>query len=82
MNGVVADFSGTDPVIYATTESGTSLFEITDAGTGTTSGATTLDTAGANEDFRGLEFAPTPEPTTLALAGLGLAGLIAFRKRG
>lgn len=82
MNGVVADFSGTQPVIYATTESGTSLVAITDAGAGTTTGATVLDTAGSNEAFRGLEFAPVPEPSTLALAGLGLTGLIvAFRKR-
>jgi hypothetical protein len=80
MNGVVADFSGTAPVIYATTEDGTSLVEITDAGAGTTSGATVLDTAGTNEDFRGLEFAPVPEPSALTLAGLGLAGLIGFRR--
>ncbi len=83
MNAVVADFSGAQPVLYATTESGTSLVEITDAGSGTTSGATVLDTAGSNEAFRGLEFVPqvVPEPTSYALVGLGLATLLGFRKR-
>ena len=82
MNGVVANFSGTDPIIYATTESGTSLVEITDAGVGTTSGATVLDTAGSNEAFRGLEFAPesVPEPATCALVGLGLMTLLSINR--
>jgi len=80
MNGLAVDFSGANPVIYATTESGTSLITITDTGAG--SAATTLGTAAANEAFRGLEFAPqaVPEPATIALAGCGLAALWGFRR--
>ncbi len=78
MNGLAVDFSGAKPILYATTESGTSLIDITDNGSGST--PTTLATAGANEAFRGLEFAPTPEPSTLALGGLGLAA-IGFLRR-
>lgn len=44
------------------------------------SAATPLATAGTNYAFRGLEFAPIPEPGSLALAGLGLL-LIAHRRR-
>jgi hypothetical protein len=82
MNAVVANFSGANPVIYATTESGANLVEITDAGAGTTSGATILDTAGTDEAFRGLTFAPdpVPEPSDFALGGFGLAALIGFRR--
>jgi hypothetical protein len=56
--GVAVDFSGAHPVIYATTaENSTNrLVSITD--TGATSSATTLATAGVNQIFRGVAFAP------------------------
>lgn len=81
MNGVAVNFSGTDPLVYATTEDGKNLIEITDAGSG--SAATTLDTAGANEAFRGVDFSPqsVPEPSAWALFGLGLGGLWSFHRR-
>ena len=78
MNGLVADFSGTDPLIYATTEDGTQLVEITDTGSGST--ADLLATAGSNEAFRGLEFAPVPEPSVFALIGLSATAMLGFRR--
>ena len=56
--GVAVDFSGAQPVIYATTaENSTNrLVSITD--TGAASAATTLATAGVNQIFRGVAFAP------------------------
>jgi CotH kinase protein/Concanavalin A-like lectin/glucanases superfamily/Lamin Tail Domain len=56
--GVTADFSGAHPVIYATTaENSTNrLVSITD--TGAASIATMLATAGVNQIFRGVTFAP------------------------
>jgi hypothetical protein len=56
--GVAADFSGAQPVIYATTaESRTNrLVALTD--TGAAASATTLATAGVNQIFRGVTFAP------------------------
>ena len=56
--GVAVDFSGVQPVIYATTaESSTNrLVAITD--TGAASAAATLATAGVNQIFRGVALAP------------------------
>ena len=56
--GVAVDFSGAQPVIYATTaENSTNrLVSITD--TGAKSAATTLATAGVNQIFRGVALAP------------------------
>jgi hypothetical protein len=78
--GLAVDFSGANPVIYATSASGQSLFDIVD--TGSSSTGTLLDNAAANEAFRGLDFAPTsaPEPATLALVGCGVTALITFRR--
>jgi len=56
--GVAVDFSGANPVIYATTAetAANRLVSITD--TGATATATTLATAGMNQIFRGLAFTP------------------------
>ena len=80
-DGLAVDFSAANPIIYATSADGTSLFDLTD--TGSSSTPSLLDTASANEAFRGLEFSPTnvPEPTTLALAGMGLTALWGFARR-
>ncbi len=56
--GLAVDFSGANPVIYATTAEtpANRLVSITD--TGAASPATTLATAGVNQLFRGLSFVP------------------------
>ena len=75
------DFSGANPIIYATSADGASLFDVVD--TNATATASLLATAAANEAFRGLDFSPTnvPEPATLALAGMGLTALWGFTRR-
>ncbi|HTR41240.1 MAG TPA: PEP-CTERM sorting domain-containing protein [Pseudomonadales bacterium] len=80
-NGLAVDFSGANPVIYATSGDGTSLFDVTDTGSSAT--ATLLDTAGSNEAFRGLTWAPTavPEPSVLALLAAGLPGAYLWVRR-
>ncbi|NDC43140.1 MAG: hypothetical protein EBZ77_16595, partial [Chitinophagia bacterium] len=58
--GVTADFSGANPIVYATTAetSLNRLIKITDTGASSGATATTLATAGTNTIFRGLAFAP------------------------
>jgi len=82
--GLAVDFSGVSPVIYATTTEAANnrLISIVDIGGSSTS--VDLASSGTLRAFRGLEFTPVPEPSTFALVGLGLAGLIAihrFRRR-
>ena len=80
-DGLAVDFSGANPIIYATSANGNSLFDIVDTNSAAT--GTLLATAAANEAFRGLDFAPSavPEPATLALAGMGLTALWRFTRR-
>ncbi len=79
--GLAVDFSGANPIIYATSSDGTSLFDVVD--TNATATATLLASAAANTAFRGLDFSPlnVPEPATVALAGMGLAALWGFTRR-
>lgn len=57
--GLAVDFSGAQPVIYATTaeDSPNRLVKLTDSGADAT--VTTLTTAGLNQIFRGVCFAPS-----------------------
>ena len=62
---LAVDFSGANPVIYATTaDTATKLITITDTGSSAT--ATTLATAAANYAFRGVAFAPTTVPVMIS----------------
>ncbi|MGA2498621.1 MAG: IPT/TIG domain-containing protein, partial [Tepidisphaeraceae bacterium] len=74
--GVAVDWSGTNPVIYATTaDSTTKLVTITDTGASAT--ATTLATASANTAFRSVALAPTlavPAVTSVSPNAGKLAG--------
>jgi hypothetical protein len=76
--GLAVDWSGANPVVYATTTatSNNKLISINDLGSG--SQATVLDAAGVNMVFRGVVL--IPEPTTGALLGLGL--LLFLSRRG
>lgn len=70
--GLAVDFSGANPLLYATTADGSKIISITDTGAGSL--ASTIATATAGTVWRGLELTPgvVPEPTTAALLGLGL----------
>lgn len=58
--GLCADYSGANPIIYATTAAptyGNNIIKITDVGAG--SPATVIATAPANHVFRGIQFSPS-----------------------
>jgi hypothetical protein len=74
--------------LYATTTetSNNRLISILDTGTATPSTYTTLQSAGSNFAFRGVDLSPVavPEPSTYAIAAmatLGMADLIRRRRR-
>ena len=78
-----ASLSGSTVDIYAVTA--TDLFSLADT-TGynaniTATFSTSLLSAGSNYVFRGIDFAPVPEPTTWALLAGGLTILTIFRRR-
>jgi MYXO-CTERM domain-containing protein len=68
-----------DAVLFGTT--GSALITVTD--TGASAVPTTLATAPANTAFRGVEFLaqPVPEPSSMALAALGVLALFGWRFR-
>jgi len=71
--GLVVDYSGTNPIIYATTfetnTTGNRIIKITDTGAGST--ATTLATASANTWFHGIAFAPCTLPAFSSVTNSG-----------
>ncbi len=76
---VAGNFSGANPVLYATSLAGTggnSIYDITDNGSAGSSTASILDTIAASSsvagNFDGLAFVSAPEPSVLALVGVGL----------
>jgi PEP-CTERM motif len=72
--GLAVNFSGANPVVYWT--SPTAVWEATD--TGSSGSGTSILSVGTDYAFDGLEI--VPEPSTLALGGLGLMGLFGFRR--
>lgn len=74
--GLAVDFSGAKPVVYWTSPN--TIWAATDNGAGVL--GTGILNAGTDYAFRGLEFVPTPEPATLALAGLGMAAMLVLRR--
>jgi hypothetical protein len=66
--GVIADFSGGNPVIYGTSAEGSNnrLFKIVDGGSVASSTISTLATAVNNTIFRGVAFSPTLSSCTTA----------------
>jgi len=73
--GVAVDFSAPQPVVYATAPN--ALYMVVDAGSNAT--MSSILSAGANYAFRGLDWAPIPEPALMSAAGLAVLALL--RKR-
>jgi hypothetical protein len=76
--GLAVDFSSPAPAIYVTTsETSTSapnrLGYFSDTGSGSLFNL--LAAAPANEQYRGIEFVPIPEPGTAAFLGMGILAL-------
>ena len=67
--GLTVDYSGSNPIIYATTSEstvGNRIIKITDSGSGST--ATNLVTATTNVWFHGLDFSPCIAPTISSIS--------------
>lgn len=72
--GLVVDFSGTNPILYATTAEGSSnrLISIVDGGSLATSTITTLATATtSNTIFRGVAFSPSSSCISPSITAMG-----------
>lgn len=68
---------GGNAVLFGTT--GSTLITVTDTGAG--SALTLLATAPSSTAFRGVEFLPVPEPSTIVLLALGAVGLLLRRRK-
>lgn len=67
--GVVVDFSGSTPMVYATTAESTNNRIIAIADAGSTSAATTIATSTTNAIFRGIAFSPCNIPSISSVTG-------------
>jgi len=75
--GLAADFSGPNPMIFATTAEATTNRLVSIADTGSASTVTTLATAGVNQVFRGVALAPAA--ASIIPEFLGISNTNGFR---
>jgi hypothetical protein len=68
--GLAADFSGAQPIVYATTADAVSNYLIRVVDSGSNSVASVLATAGTNQFFRGVQLAPSNVPAAAILTVL------------
>ncbi len=80
LRGLTGRDNGGNIELYATSaDSATKLVGVVDGGAA--SSFTVLATAGTNTAFRGVEFAPVPEPTTILAAVIGAVAFLKRRKK-
>jgi hypothetical protein len=77
--GLTVNNSGLNPAVFANpAETASNQAQIINLGASSTS--TTLARSPASERFRGVDFFPAPEPSTIALMGLGALALLNVRR--